>query len=112
MRCGGGWAGNRPGTRAGVEDDGYPRGLPPGELAASLAVLRALAAEAGCGAALVRTLPGARARACALLRVTRLAAAEAGHVDLRIAGARPGAAAVAAVPPACGLAANPASLFP
>jgi len=90
LRCGGGRAGDQPGARAGVEDDGYPRGLPPGELAASLAVLRALAAEAGCGAALVRTLPGARARACALLRVTRLAAAEAGHVDLRIAGAGPG----------------------
>lgn len=70
-----------------MADDGYPRGLPPDELDASLATLQAMAAEAGCGAELVRTLPGARGRACTLLRVHRLAAAEAAHVDLRIAGA-------------------------
>lgn len=71
-----------------MEDDGYPRGLPPGELEASLGTLRALAAEAGCAAAQVRALPGARGRACALLHIRRLAAAEAAHIDLRIAGAR------------------------
>ena len=70
-----------------MADDGYPRGLPPDELDASLATLQAMAAEAGCGAELVRTVPGARGRACTLLRVHRLAAAEAAHVDLRIAGA-------------------------
>ncbi|KAK9831512.1 hypothetical protein WJX81_004473 [Elliptochloris bilobata] len=69
----------------GVTDEGYPRGLPPDELGASLATLEALAAEAGCGTELMRQLPGARGRACALLRVHRLAAAEAMHVDLRIA---------------------------
>ena len=73
--------------KTGVQDDGCLRGLPPGELQASLGTLRALAAEAGCGTELLRTLPGAGARVCALLRIHSLAAAEATHSDLRIAGA-------------------------
>lgn len=74
---------------AGVEDDGYPRGLEAAALANSLATLGRMAAEAGAAAAVVRTLAGGSARKCAIVRVHRLCGPDIQYTDLRVAGARP-----------------------
>eukprot|EP00955_Chlamydomonas_euryale_P025836 272766-Chlamydomonas_euryale.AAC.1 len=52
----------------GVEDDGYPRGLEECDLRRSMATLRHMADALGAEVALVRTLPGAGGRTCALAR--------------------------------------------
>jgi GTPase len=72
---------------AGVEDDGYPRGLTPADLEQSLTTLRAMAAEVHAACTLVRTLPGSSGRACIIVRVHRICRDEVSYTDLRIAGA-------------------------
>ena len=72
-----------------MEDDGYPRGLEAAPLANSLVTLGRMAAEAGAAAAVVRTLAGASARKCAIVRVHRLCGPDIQYTDLRVAGARP-----------------------
>ncbi len=74
---------------AGVEDDGYPRGLTPGDLEQSLTTLRAMAAEVHAACTLVRTLPGSSDRSCVVVRVHRICRDEVSYTDLRIAGALP-----------------------
>ena len=78
---------NERNLRAGVEDDGFPRGLTEADLEQSLTTLRAMAAEVHATAAQVRALPGSSGRACAVLRVHRICRDEVSYVDLRIAGA-------------------------
>ena len=71
---------------AGVEDDGFPRGLTEADLEQSLTTLRAMAAEVHAIAMHLRTLPGSCGRSCAVLRVHRICRNEVSYVDLRIAG--------------------------
>ena len=70
----------------GVEDDGYPRGLTPGDLEQSLTTLRAMATEVHAACTLVRTLPGSNGRSCVVVRVHRICRDEVSYTDLRIAG--------------------------
>ncbi|KAL4451725.1 hypothetical protein ABPG75_007387 [Micractinium tetrahymenae] len=70
----------------GVEDNGHPRGLEEDEMAASLGVLRAMAAEVGAAAEVLQMPPGsAEGRRCAVVRVSRPSGAAPAHVDLRVA---------------------------
>lgn len=55
----------------GVEDDGYPKGLEGPDLQASLSTLHFMAAALGAHVQLVRQMPGAFGRICALARVRR-----------------------------------------
>ena len=80
---------------AGVEDDGYLRGLPEAELGASLGTLRAMAAEARASAHVLARLPCGGGhqrgrRSAAAVRVRRVCRDEMAYTDLRIAGAAPG----------------------
>ncbi len=70
----------------GVEDDGYPRGLDPPELAASMATVSAMAQSLGAHATLLHHVPGGFGRRGALLHVTFSARDELSYTDLRIAG--------------------------
>ncbi|KAK9815416.1 hypothetical protein WJX72_003287 [[Myrmecia] bisecta] len=69
----------------GVEDDGYPRGLPQPELDMSLATLRSMAAEVTAAIAVLRKMPGSHGRVCAVVRVHRLCVDEIFYTDLRVA---------------------------
>ncbi len=71
---------------AGVEDDGYPRGLTLADLEQSLTTLRAMAAEVHAACTLVRSLPGSSGRSCVVVRVHRICRNEVSYTDLRIAG--------------------------
>ena len=71
---------------AGVEDDGFPRGLSEADLEQSLTTLKAMAAEVHATVTQLRALPGSSGRACAVLRVHRICRDEVSYVDLRIAG--------------------------
>lgn len=88
---------------AGVEDDGFPRGLTEADLEQSLTTLRAMAAEVHATATQVRALPGSSGRACAVLRVHRICRNEVSYVDLRIAGVAPAHALLGCVNPLCPL---------
>jgi len=72
--------------RAGVEDDGFPRGLTEADLEQSLTTLKAMAAEVHATCTQLRMLPGSSGRSCAVLRVHRICRNEVSYVDLRIAG--------------------------
>ncbi len=72
----------------GVEDDGYPRGLEPAVLAASVARVQAMARTLAATATLAGYLRGARGRRCALVRICLDARDEASYTDLRVAGGR------------------------
>ena len=74
--------------RAGVEDDGFPRGLTEADLEQSLTTLKAIAAEVHATCTQLRMLPGSSGRSCAVLRVHRICRNEVSYVDLRIAGKR------------------------
>ncbi|KIZ03296.1 GTP-binding protein 2 [Monoraphidium neglectum] len=69
----------------GVEDDGYPCGLDPQQLDASLATLRRMAAALGARAGLVERLRGAFGREAALVHVERNTREEVACIDLRVA---------------------------
>ncbi|GFR43379.1 hypothetical protein Agub_g4451 [Astrephomene gubernaculifera] len=68
----------------GVEDNGYPKGLEPQDLAASIATLQHMASSLGSAVTLISYLPAAWGRKAALMRVASSAAQEACHTDLRI----------------------------
>lgn len=74
------------GCPAGVEDDGYPRGLQPRELEGSLETLRAMAAEVCSAATQLRRMEGALGRVWAVVRVHRLCVDSVAYTDLRIVG--------------------------
>ena len=74
---------------AGVEDDGFPRGLIEADLEQSLTTLKAMAAEVHATCTHLRSLPGSSGRACAVLRMHRICRNEVSYVDLRIAGEAP-----------------------
>ncbi|GLI70309.1 hypothetical protein VaNZ11_015260 [Volvox africanus] len=69
----------------GIEDNGYPKGLEPAELEASIGTLQRMAASLDAFVTLVHYLPAAWGRRAALLRVATSTAQEACHTDLRIA---------------------------
>lgn len=71
---------------AGVEDDGFVRGLDARELEASLRVLRGMARSLHASATVLEQLHAEGGRRGALVRVTCNAEEDAGYVDLRIAG--------------------------
>lgn len=71
---------------AGVEDDGYPRGLSTSDLEQSLTTLKAMAAEVHAACTLIKTFPGSSERTCAVVRVHRICRDEVSYTDLRIAG--------------------------
>ncbi|GIL59837.1 hypothetical protein Vafri_14551 [Volvox africanus] len=69
----------------GIEDNGYPKGLEPAELEASIGTLQRMAASLDAFVTLLHYLPAAWGRRAALLRVATSTAQEACHTDLRIA---------------------------
>ena len=71
---------------AGVEDDGYPRGLTQTDMDTSLATLRAMAEEVHAATTLLRKAAGTRKRQCAIVRVHKLCVDDVTYTDLRIAG--------------------------
>ena len=71
---------------AGVEDDGYPRGLIQSDLDTSLATLRAMAEEVHAATTLLRKAAGTRKRQCVIVRVHKLCIDDVTYTDLRIAG--------------------------
>lgn len=71
---------------AGVEDDGYPRGLTQVDMDTSLATLRAMAEEVQAATSLLRKAAGTRKRLCAIVRVHKLCLDDVTYTDLRIAG--------------------------
>ena len=68
----------------GVEDNGHPRGLSDEGLAASLAVLDALAAELCATTQVLQTPPGVEGR-CAVVRVAHTPGLGVQFADLRVA---------------------------
>lgn len=74
---------------AGVEDDGYPRGLTQTDMDTSLATLRAMAEEVQAATTLLRKAAGTRKRQCAIVRVHKLCVDDVTYTDLRIAGMHP-----------------------
>lgn len=91
------------GACTGVEDDGYPRGLEPGELAASITVLQRMAESLDATAALVEYVAGGFGRSAALLHIKANAAEGRAARDTRVAGA-PGCSSACTLPPALRLA--------
>ena len=73
-------------NNAGVEDDGYPRGLTQADLDTSLATLHAMAVEVHAATTLLRKAAGTRKRQCAIVRVHKLCVDDVSYTDLRIAG--------------------------
>ena len=71
---------------AGVEDDGYPRGLTQADMDTSLATLHAMADEVHAATTLLRKAAGTRKRHCAIVRVHKLCVDDVSYTDLRIAG--------------------------
>lgn len=71
---------------AGVEDDGYPRGLNQADMDTSLATLRAMAEEVHAATTLLRKAAGTRKRHCAIVHVHKLCVDDVTYTDLRIAG--------------------------
>ena len=71
---------------AGVEDDGYPRGLTQTDMDTSLATLRAMAEEVHAATIMLRKAAGTRKRQCAIVRVHKLCVDDVTYTDLRIAG--------------------------
>lgn len=71
---------------AGVEDDGYPRGLTQADMDTSLATLHAMAAEVHAATTLLRKAAGTRRRHCAIVRVHKLCVDDVSYTDLRMAG--------------------------
>ncbi|EFJ52866.1 hypothetical protein VOLCADRAFT_102822 [Volvox carteri f. nagariensis] len=69
----------------GIEDNGYPKGLEPADLEASISTLQRMASSLDAFVTLVHYLPAAWGRRAALLRVATSTAQEACHTDLRIA---------------------------
>lgn len=84
---------------AGVEDDGYPRGLNQADMDTSLATLRAMAEEVHAATTLLRRAAGTRKRHCAIVHVHKLCVDDVTYTDLRIAGMQcfTGTAAVASL---------------
>ena len=73
---------------AGVEDDGYPRGLSKHDLDSSLVTLRAMAEAVSADIQPLREMPASKGRAYLIVRVHRLCLDELSYTDLHIAGAQ------------------------
>lgn len=72
---------------AGVEDDGYPRGLSPQDLDTSLNTLKAMTESVNAVLQPLREMPASKGRSFLIVRVYRLCQDELSYTDLRIAGA-------------------------
>jgi len=70
----------------GVEDDGYPRGLDPQELATSISMLSRMAASLQATARLVEYRPGGFGRTAALLHLKENAEEDMRATEIRVAG--------------------------
>lgn len=72
---------------AGVEDNGYPRGLNRQDLEQSIQTLTAMTEAAGAALQTLQEMPATDGRSYLIAKVVRLCRDELSYTDLRIAGA-------------------------